>query len=66
MADSGPLNKDSGLKIYLSKGEFVGRFKGCSTDSADDSGAIAADERIIDFFCAIRTPQADLFLRGWI
>src|SRR5215475_6373490 len=31
----------------LSEGEFVGGFKGRSTDAADDCGAIAADERIV-------------------
>jgi nitrite reductase (NADH) small subunit len=51
---------------WLSKGELVGGFERRSADAADDGGAIAADEGIIDFFGAIRTPQAHIFRRGWI
>ena len=50
----------------LSEGELVGGFERRSADAADDGGAVAADEWIVDFFGAIRTPQAHIFWRGWI
>lgn len=50
----------------LSKGEFVGGFERRSTNAADDSGAIAADQRIGYFASTNRTPQANVFGCGWI
>src|SRR5277367_2299915 len=50
----------------LSKCKFVCRFERCSADAADHCGAVAADERIVDFSSAIRAPESDLFACGWI
>ena len=50
----------------LSKSEFVGGFEGRAADSADNGGAIAADERVIYFSGTIGTPEDFFFGCGWI
>jgi hypothetical protein len=51
----------------LAKCQLVGGFEGCAAHAADDSGAVAADEGIIDHPRAGRAPEIGFVLRGlWI
>ena len=52
-----------GLANSLSEGEFVGGFEGRSAEAADDRGAVAADERVVDGAGADGAPELDGFGR---
>ena len=48
-----------GLANCLSEGELVGRFKRNAADAADDGGAVATDEGVIDGAGADGAPELD-------
>jgi hypothetical protein len=51
----------------LSEGELVGGFEGSAADAADDGGAVAADERVIDGAGADGAPETrHIGGCGWI